>query len=564
MTDPLDSEVISLLTRLARVSSSAWQADALDALSNQTTLVKMAILDAASDEEAKQLIDEYISRKKSAAPPTTALTPGAGVQQLNKLLAPLQTLPASTAELRAFFEDTNDLKVPVSPIFVEAYKSMDSNVVQLLEAAGYSVTTLALQELVSISDESAGSSEQGTCSIRINPFLTKAFGIFQKHGPVSARLSYKLLLNQTESGTIMRSTARLSRPDFLIQVKGIVAGGGEDKKFGNMEAAKADLKDKFLGLPAIVRGSADYLVAYTAAGAQVQWHKVSFYHGDQVTLEELTPELDMSTPADRARLVIAVAKVFALLNAVERVLPPVCGSFPHGTRMKRGGPGDVTITFSMTNAVKVVKNCAALTEYHSNSVTTIKAAYEVATAKAALQAAKGHAPYMVPGTVEKQTTNKRKQSDAPLCESLVITTTVLGYTAVVQSEEEAKGVIWAALKTIQAFEEQRLVWRDVRMANIVRHIDNRGWMTVDYETVAKPGKQKDKYELTDWQPGTLREDVYDTSSDLYQVGRLLQTLQDSKSVLAQDLVLGLLGRRLGTQAALDHAWLQGVEDQWQL
>lgn len=87
--------------------------------------------------------------------------------------------------------------------------------------------------------------------------------------------------------------------------------------------------------------------------------------------------------------------------------------------------------------------------------------------------------------------------------------------------QEAKVAGYAMVKTVQVLEDCGLVWRDPRMPNLVRHLDDCGCMSVDFDTVGKPGHQPAEYKLSDWDNGTLSEDgEYNTASDLHQVAGL--------------------------------------------
>ena len=78
----------------------------------------------------------------------------------------------------------------------------------------------------------------------------------------------------------------------------------------------------------------------------------------------------------------------------------------------------------------------------------------------------------------------------------------------------------ACCRTVKVLNDKNLVWRDPRMPNVVRHLDDQGWMTHDFDTVNEPGLQAPDYRLRDWDDGTLEAGVYNTSSDLHQVAVL--------------------------------------------
>jgi hypothetical protein len=93
------------------------------------------------------------------------------------------------------------------------------------------------------------------------------------------KLAYRCSLNCSERFTT--SSCVQGRPDTVIVVNGCTFLIGEDKQAGNMVGAIADLKNKVKNLNIHHYGPVQFLLAYAAAGLEVQFYTVSA-NGTQV------------------------------------------------------------------------------------------------------------------------------------------------------------------------------------------------------------------------------------------------------------------------------------------
>ena len=90
----------------------------------------------------------------------------------------------------------------------------------------------------------------------------------------------------------------------------------------------------------------------------------------------------------------------------------------------------------------------------------------------------------------------------------------------------------------------------------------KGWMVIDLEQVAEESRQlPPSYKLACWDDGTLKMGdgggaQYTCLSDMYQLGRLLQSCACAMSANAQAFVEALLGKQLTADQALRQSWLQ--------
>ena len=84
---------------------------------------------------------------------------------------------------------------------------------------------------------------------------------------------------------------------------------GEDK-IDSHSKALTDLKDKFGALPVDCYGALPYIIAYTAAGTTLRLYS---YSAAGVMSADLVDSLDFSSSLDRVKMLLVVAKLYALL-----------------------------------------------------------------------------------------------------------------------------------------------------------------------------------------------------------------------------------------------------------
>ncbi|XP_024526520.1 uncharacterized protein LOC112344987 [Selaginella moellendorffii] len=96
----------------------------------------------------------------------------------------------------------------------------------------------------------------------------------------------------------------------------------------------------------------------------------------------------------------------------------------------------------------------------------------------------------------------------------------------ISSEEDLWPAIQSALHGLHALHQAGLVHRDIRWKNILKlPASNGSWMLIDLETVWKTDCTPSCW-LRAWDDNTLVDGVYTRSSDLYLVGRLMESFRD--------------------------------------
>ncbi|EFJ33399.1 hypothetical protein SELMODRAFT_407174 [Selaginella moellendorffii] len=102
----------------------------------------------------------------------------------------------------------------------------------------------------------------------------------------------------------------------------------------------------------------------------------------------------------------------------------------------------------------------------------------------------------------------------------------VGYEQMISSEEDLWPAIQSALHGLHALHQAGLVHRDIRWKNILKlPASNGSWMLIDLETVWKTDCTPSCW-LRAWDDNTLVDGVYTRSSDLYLVGRLMESFRD--------------------------------------
>ena len=92
---------------------------------------------------------------------------------------------------------------------------------------------------------------------------------------------------------------------------------GEDK-IDSHSKALTDLKDKFGALPVDCYGALPYIIAYTAAGTTLRLYS---YSAAGVMSADLVDSLDFSSSLDRVKMLLVVAKLYALLPVMSSKIP---------------------------------------------------------------------------------------------------------------------------------------------------------------------------------------------------------------------------------------------------
>jgi hypothetical protein len=190
-------------------------------------------------------------------------------------------LPTNSAQVKASLAQRataqEPMRIPVTSKYHHevAFCSGDEVAAASLFRADDSKLPAAMTTL--LSDMPSDHDSELTTTVAVSHYIDTVFGKLKQYS--MAKLAYRCTLNCSERFTT--SSCVQGRPDTVIVVNGCTFLIGEDKQAGNMVGAIADLKNKVKGLNIHHYGPVQFLLAYAAAGLEVQFYTVSA-NGSQV------------------------------------------------------------------------------------------------------------------------------------------------------------------------------------------------------------------------------------------------------------------------------------------
>jgi hypothetical protein len=190
-------------------------------------------------------------------------------------------LPTSPEQIRASLAQRataqQPMRIPVTSKYQHevAFCSGDEAAAASLLRADDSKLPAAMTTL--LSDIPSEHDSELTTTVAVSHYIDTVFGKLKQYSMV--KLAFRCSLNCSERFTT--SSCVQGRPDTVIVVNGCTFLIGEDKQAGNMVGAIADLKNKVKGLNIHHYGPVQFLLAYAAAGLEVQFYTVSA-NGTQV------------------------------------------------------------------------------------------------------------------------------------------------------------------------------------------------------------------------------------------------------------------------------------------
>ncbi|XP_024518782.1 uncharacterized protein LOC9650052 [Selaginella moellendorffii] len=276
-----------------------------------------------------------------------------------------------------------------------------------------------------------------------------------------------------------------------------------EEKRATLEEAYQDLINKLGVLPPQYYEPVQWIVGVALAGPEMAgW---AMRQGQ--TPDDLFGRLNMGSLRDKTtclrlsinflRIALTISSIYSKLNFLPRpfnVLPPAFyGSLSQITRTLR-------IVYP-----KVIKEIRPWSQHVAEGFTTtafVTQAYGLG------------AVGLVSGVVKVR------------AERYNVVIQSVGYEQMISSEEDLWPAVQSALHGLHALHQGGLVHRDIRWKNILKlPASNGSWMLIDLETVWKTDCTPSCW-LRAWDDNTLVDGVYTRSSDLYLVGRLMESFRD--------------------------------------
>uniref|UniRef100_A0A7S0RFW1 Protein kinase domain-containing protein n=1 Tax=Chlamydomonas leiostraca TaxID=1034604 RepID=A0A7S0RFW1_9CHLO len=476
----------------------------------------------------------------------------------NETTVPIEVISSPSA-LAAYLANPGARRIPVTAQFYSAAYYNDSVLAEskLVSADGSALPVL-LSSLLQKEPSDCGS--ELTTSIAMHAFLDGVLGSLAQYSDV--QLLFKISLNKAEGSTSSSVTKPRTRPDALLLSGNCTLLIGEDKQEGGMLGALKDVMGKFSGLSAIHYGPVGHILAYTAAGLQVQLHTVSL--GQQQTqITHVTPVLDLKKPHHRMAFVLILAKVYLVLHRMAASLPELLHRFPLFKPLSTHS--HTTLIFTPGQVTKHIACFGQFAAEHHTSFKELQAAYSAAETAGRAAAASSRPPWLASACDGPKLNASKDMYKVGL--------QPVGYRAAPTNEHELRGVALACCSGLAALHAATppLVHRDIRQPNVVR-LAGGAWLLIDLEQAAYAARLLPAgYRLSDWDDHTLERAqqqasqvgqqeasmLYTPLSDMYQLGKMLRGYGVAGlSPAASAFSAALIAKQLTAQDALQHPWLQ--------
>jgi len=482
---------------------------------------------------------------------------GTLVPQMLAGVPPLTALPRDAQQLNALLSDWTGLRIPVPASTHASLQSQltASSLALLVPVAGYHKAAAAFARL--IADPLPNAGQEMTTTIGMHVLMSTTFDMLSTFSPI--HLPLLVQSNRTELGADSLSGAVpfKARPDMLVVHNMATLAIGEDKAPNMLHKAVEDLKQYVAGgLGAVQYGTLPGILGYAASGFTLQLYFIS-------TAGQVDPVgglLDLSSAQGRLDAVCSWISYYRIMALMSTQLPALDRRLELWKVVQRG-PAQVML--KPGGAIKTVSHIksSGASGINQNILTQ---AYQVAAAAAAQQQRLGQPPFLVRAT---QGPNFSRSY-------LEVHTTPLGFSRPVRTEQDARCVALACLKSACVLHEAGIVHTDFRLQNIV-WLDEEHCMVIDLEdcrAAMEPLPARFR-QLIAWDECTLEQrgdQLYFTyASDLYQVGLMLaEVLQPDWSPAAHAFVGMLRSARRppagGQQddapvptarSSLEHEWL---------
>ncbi|EFJ29948.1 hypothetical protein SELMODRAFT_409985 [Selaginella moellendorffii] len=320
-----------------------------------------------------------------------------------------------------------------------------------------------------------------------------------------------LYLSEITSVQLNRSVTELSgastadaRPDLLLWISSRLCVKFEEKR-ATLEEAFQDLTKKLGVLPPQYYGPVQWMLGVALAGPEMAGWAVR--HGQDAP-DDLFGRLNMVSLRDKAtclrlsvnflRIALTISDFYSGMNSLPRpfnVLPPA----------SYGSLGQIARTLRIVYP-KVIKEIRPWSQHVAEGFTTtalVTRAYGLG------------AVGLVSGDVKVR--GERY--------SVVIHS--VGYERIISRKDDLWPAMQDVLHGVHALHHAGLVHRDIRWRNVLQcPASNEGWMLIDLETVWKTDCKPSCCWLRAWDENTLVDGLYTRSSDLYLVGRLMESFRD--------------------------------------
>ncbi|CAG8636875.1 7798_t:CDS:2 [Paraglomus occultum] len=486
-----------------------------EAISEITRGVKQMIIDEALAPDLSGVIC-----KKLLQP--FEIIPKQANDLLNLIKAPLlQELPAASGE---------EIRHPILEGFIKTETSTRGSILAVH-------VSMALSNAVA--EDALGPGSEDLKHWALDTLVRKPLQLFKNQ--VGSMLPIFIDRNQKDSQS---TTVGSNRPDVLLQENNVLIFKAEEK--GQMEdfgKAVTELTKKFNTIDPLAFGSVQFMICYAAAGPLIRFYALDASQSNTntaptTTLLELTDRLDISTLNGRKNVLHTVINIARILVTIRDQLHD--NAFPIGKIITTDKS---TIVFEDILVIKTIPEKAL--PYGDNPRNRTKFLQKMYIC--ALN---------VPGLVQIDEEPKffPKPNGKGFYQVKLVTQ---GVQRLPRDENELCEMTKSILTGLVKLHQGGFVHCDIRLPNIVydNHAqDGYKYILIDFEHGLHAGTHVN-ITLNEWDENTLDHGKYKPSSDMYQLGKLLENFSSKLSANGKDFVDKLKGKKTSAQNALLHSWI---------
>ncbi|EFJ36256.1 hypothetical protein SELMODRAFT_404086 [Selaginella moellendorffii] len=470
---------------------------------------------------------KYLSRTDSGAEVATLI---AAVPAFTSVQAGEPT----KSELIAYLEDIRCL-VGLIPVAIRSVESV-ARLPRGLDGGSpfyFSDSILGVAVASAIDPGLTGSGDI-VANSRILAFC-KVFQYLKDFSASGDRLDYQFSMETAASSASMQ-TPRLGtrkRPDFLFQYVDFVFMLGEGKADDDdFVVAVNEISSKLNKVPSWALGNIKIVLAFAVGGMTWQLFVKS---ASGLEVEPLSPAYNLNLIDDRVKLVLLYFKLYFLSLSICKDMVP-SGMLPLFKKHERDLS---TIQLDGKGCVKSINKWADYKKKYGTTKSHIERAYNAGVQQ------------LISAAVMPTVSSKGVY---------MVRTQPLGIPARFKvTSEDCMTLAQDMLSALAALHKLELVHRDVRLDNMIWSPDRACYVLIDLELVSKAGT-KMKVLLTGYTPTTLVNGKYTKTSDLHQLGEVIEKLKLKVQPECKGFVQALKSHGSTAEKMLSHKWLSSSEN----
>ena len=256
----------------------------------------------------------------------------------------------------------------------------------------------------------------------------------------------------------------------------------------------------------------------------------------------LTEELDIKNFKDRFQIIQTTINIARILVTIKNGLPTI--AYPLGKKKKLGA---TEITFHNEFVEKSLP-IADLPYHAPGRIEFLQAMYSHA---------QGHR-----GLVQISESGGPKLNTKRTYYRVFLKTR--GVRPLPQDERELRGMVKDLVTGLEWLHSENYLHRDIRFPNVVYDRAKKEYVLIDFEHGGRSPTRKSRKHVVDdstwlkgWESGTLDGKIYNRSSEMYQLAKLLDDEFKGQicSEDGKDFIARLKGKSMTAKESLQHRWI---------